>query len=116
MNARMFVEAVQEDRPILEELYIWAHATAKAEASPAVEEGIALVDSLFSRLKECFDIDIIHVPDTIMATPHPNARAYKFSERFNPAIATSKVLFPGLKQGSKVLAPCEVEQIEASSS
>lgn len=116
-NAKMFIQKLQKDRPILEELYVWAHESsvhitdpAFKDAVPATEEGVALIEYLFARLNECFDIDIVHEPDTTMATPNRYSKRYKFSDRYDPGAPTSRVLFPGLKQGPKVIAPCEVEQ------
>jgi hypothetical protein len=118
VNAEAFIKAVQKDRPILEELLVWSHEASVHVADPAsrepltvLEEGAALVGHLFRRLSDCFDITIIQPPATTIPTPRPAARQYKFSERFKPGVPVSRVLFPGLKQGSKTLCPCEIEQI-----
>jgi hypothetical protein len=117
-NAASFIATLQAERPVIEELYNWmcgtksgSDITDSAGLRQSLDEGAAIVNAMFDRMMSIFGIGIIHQPDEIIPTPDKRLKRYKFSTRFNPDLRTSRVLYPGLQQGRKLIAPCEVEQI-----
>ncbi|MGA9115153.1 MAG: hypothetical protein WB626_00075 [Bacteroidota bacterium] len=108
VNGGKFVEKLQRDRPILEELYVWAAGSGRSSAD--LEEGKSLVRNLFAALNEEFEISIIHEPGSVIPTPSPRSRRYRFTDRHQSNVLRAKVFLPGLRQGLRVLSPCVVRQ------
>jgi|GEM_PF-3571885 len=121
VNAGMFVAELQTRRRLLEELYCWRReAELKVHQddglSACLNEGTAIVNSLFEELKEIFGLQIVQEVDVIVKSPRPDDRRYRYANRYDQALNESKVLFPGLRQGGKVISPAEIEQVRNSPS
>lgn len=114
-NAAAFLSTLQKERRILEELYVWASESKGTTADSedprnSLKEGISLVESLFSILEENFNVHIIHEPGKVIPTPPLRSRSFVFSDRYRKGVAESVVLFPGLRNGTRFISACEVEQ------
>jgi hypothetical protein len=120
-DARAFLETLQQDRPILEEIYLWKHDIEETKVTGNAEElgeqlweGLELADALFAILDTAFDIKPIHEPGALIRTPLPRGRRYKFHETYQKGLNRSRVLFPGLCQRGNVISPCEIAQLDAN--
>ncbi len=118
-GARLCIAAMQNRRPILEELYLWKCESAGhlAQQEPEkmkaqLEEGAVLVEALFDILAQDFQIRIMHEPGEKITTPKRGGRDYKFQEKFKDGMVYSRVVFPGLRQEKAVISPCEIAQSE----
>jgi hypothetical protein len=118
-NATEFIRAIQSKRNILEELYMWLSETrAQPNASEAaaiqtqLKEGAVLLDVLFGLLSSEFDIEPMHEPGEIIATPSKKMKNYRFRERREIGLEKSIVISPGLRQGKTIISPCEISQSE----
>lgn len=110
--AEKFIQSFEEE-PLLQEMYEWFNKVKNIDNDEnLINEIRSVVEALFDRLKERYNISIIEEPDSIIQTPPKGSRYYRFENKYSHSHKNAKVLRSGLKINNKVISPCIVIQLE----
>lgn len=102
-----------ESESLIQEMFEW-YFKLKDEASSneTIGEIKEIIEALIDRLYSEFNITLIESPNTIIKTPSPRSKYYRFDNKFSSELMFSRVLKCGLRMGNRVIVPCLLYQIE----